>query len=153
MRQEHLIGVRDRTPTLTTTITAMESLGKRSEEEDATSCLVVGTEHRQLCVLDTTSFAIVVKAVLPSVPVFICTSGLLDVEYRCARGREGERVRESGGEGRGRGRGREGERESGGEGRARARERERESGERGESESEGESGRERERGESERGER
>jgi Bardet-Biedl syndrome 1 protein len=81
-RVQFLIDARDKLPTLTTTITAMESLNKKSEDEDATSCLVVGTEHRHLCILDSNSFAIIVKAVLPSVPVFICTSGMLDVEYR-----------------------------------------------------------------------
>ena len=82
VRVQFLIDVRDKLPTLTTTITAMESLNKKSEDDDATSCLVVGTEHRHLCILDSTSFAIIVKAVLPSVPVYICASGLLDVEYR-----------------------------------------------------------------------
>ncbi len=81
-RIQFLIDVKDKMPTLTTTITAMESLNKKSEEEDATSCLIVGTEHRHLCILDSSSFAIIVKAILPSVPVFICAAGILDVEYR-----------------------------------------------------------------------
>jgi Bardet-Biedl syndrome 1 protein len=81
-RVQFLLEAKDKMPTLTTTITAMESLNKKSEEEDATSCLIVGTEHRHLCILDSTSFAIIVKAILPSVPVFICASGILDVEYR-----------------------------------------------------------------------
>ena len=69
-------------PELSTTITCMECMKKAGDEETATSFLVVGTEHRQLVILDAAGFAILVKVTLPAVPVFIGVTGTLDVEYR-----------------------------------------------------------------------
>jgi hypothetical protein len=54
-------------PAHTTTITCMESINKNSDEEGATSCLVVGTENKQVVILDATGFAILVKVNVPSV--------------------------------------------------------------------------------------
>jgi Bardet-Biedl syndrome 1 protein len=73
-------------PVHTTTITCMETINKTSEEEGATSCLIVGTEHKQVVILDATGFSILVKVNLPSQPVFISATGLLDIEYRLAVG-------------------------------------------------------------------
>ncbi|EKX46920.1 hypothetical protein GUITHDRAFT_70223, partial [Guillardia theta CCMP2712] len=71
-------------PTHSTTITCMESIKKNSDDETATSCLVVGAEHKQVTILDATNFSILMKVTLPAVPAFIGVTGLMDVEYRLA---------------------------------------------------------------------
>jgi hypothetical protein len=65
-----------------TTITCMEGIPRREISETASSCLCIGTESRQVVILDPQGFSIVVKAVLPSVPAFICVTGMLEVDYR-----------------------------------------------------------------------
>lgn len=44
--------------------------------------VVVGTENREVLILNPAGSAIAVKCQLPSVPVFMAISGTLDVEYR-----------------------------------------------------------------------
>lgn len=44
--------------------------------------MIVGTENRQVLILDPSGSVVKVQITLPSVPVFLCTSGLFDVEYR-----------------------------------------------------------------------
>jgi len=51
-------------------------------EDDAISCLVLGTESKQIYVLDPEAFTVLTTMDLPSVPVFLNVSGLFDVDYR-----------------------------------------------------------------------
>ncbi|XP_003798394.1 Bardet-Biedl syndrome 1 protein [Otolemur garnettii] len=67
-----------------TVITAMTTMKKNLADEDAISCLVVGTEDKELLVLDPEAFTILAKMSLPSVPVFLEVSGQFDVEFRLA---------------------------------------------------------------------
>mmetsp|Transcript_36995 Transcript_36995/g.44743 ORF Transcript_36995/g.44743 Transcript_36995/m.44743 type:complete len:613 (+) Transcript_36995:397-2235(+) len=65
-----------------TCITCMETIKKNMEDNDAVSCLVIGTEAQQMIILDPTGTSVSVKVKIPSVPVFLAVNGLLDVEYR-----------------------------------------------------------------------
>uniref|UniRef100_A0A8C6GFT6 Bardet-Biedl syndrome 1 n=1 Tax=Mus spicilegus TaxID=10103 RepID=A0A8C6GFT6_MUSSI len=65
-----------------TVITTMTTLKKNLADEDAASCLVLGTESKELLVLDPEAFTILAKMSLPSVPVFLEVSGQFDVEFR-----------------------------------------------------------------------
>ncbi|XP_069327897.1 BBSome complex member BBS1 [Eulemur rufifrons] len=67
-----------------TVITTMTTLKKNLADEDAVSCLVLGTENKELLVLDPEAFTILAKMSLPSVPVFLEASGQFDVEFRLA---------------------------------------------------------------------
>uniref|UniRef100_A0A7N5JL06 BBSome complex member BBS1 n=1 Tax=Ailuropoda melanoleuca TaxID=9646 RepID=A0A7N5JL06_AILME len=67
-----------------TVITTMTTLKKNLADEDAVSCLVLGTENKELLVLDPEAFTILTKMSLPSVPVFLEVSGQFDVEFRLA---------------------------------------------------------------------
>nr|XP_044997787.1 Bardet-Biedl syndrome 1 protein isoform X2 [Jaculus jaculus] len=65
-----------------TVITTMSTLKKNLADEDAVSCLVLGTENKELLVLDPEAFTILAKMSLPSVPAFLEVSGQFDVEFR-----------------------------------------------------------------------
>ncbi|XP_041469808.1 Bardet-Biedl syndrome 1 protein-like [Lytechinus variegatus] len=65
-----------------TVITCLDTLHKSTSDDDAISCLVVGTESREIYVLDPEAFTILTKMAVPSVPVFLSVSGLYDVEFR-----------------------------------------------------------------------
>ncbi|KAB0377008.1 hypothetical protein FD755_011452 [Muntiacus reevesi] len=67
-----------------TVITTMTTLKKNLADEDAVSCLVLGTESKELLVLDPKAFTILAKMSLPSVPVFLEVSGQFEVEFRLA---------------------------------------------------------------------
>lgn len=67
-----------------TVITTMATLKKNLADEDAVSCLVLGTENKELLVLDPGAFTILAQMSLPSVPVFLEVSGQFDVEFRLA---------------------------------------------------------------------
>jgi Bardet-Biedl syndrome 1 protein len=54
----------------------------REERTEGLGCLVLGTETGRLLILDKTGASVHKKIQLPSAPVHIITSGLLDVEYR-----------------------------------------------------------------------
>ncbi|XP_049569810.1 Bardet-Biedl syndrome 1 protein isoform X10 [Orcinus orca] len=69
---------------LQTVITTMTTLKKNLADEDAVSCLVLGTENKELLVLDPEAFTVLAKMSLPSVPVFLEVSGQFDVEFRLA---------------------------------------------------------------------
>ncbi|KAK3242964.1 Bardet-Biedl syndrome 1 protein [Cymbomonas tetramitiformis] len=73
-----------------TCITCMETIKKNMEEPDAVSCIVIGTEAQQLIILDATGTSVLNMLKLPSVPVFLAVSGMLDVDYRIIiAGRDG----------------------------------------------------------------
>jgi Bardet-Biedl syndrome 1 protein len=65
-----------------TVITCMETLCKSIEGDQTVSGIVVGTEAKEVLILNPAGSAIVAKVTLASVPVFMAISGTLDVEYR-----------------------------------------------------------------------
>ncbi|KAK6180672.1 hypothetical protein SNE40_008677 [Patella caerulea] len=65
-----------------TVITCLDTLKKSLADEDAISCLVVGTENKSIYILDPEAFTVLTTVDLPSIPVFISVNGLYDVEYR-----------------------------------------------------------------------
>ncbi|KAK3092485.1 hypothetical protein FSP39_003456 [Pinctada imbricata] len=65
-----------------TVITSLATLKKSHADEDAISCLVLGTESKSVYVLDPEAFTVLTTMELPSVPVFLSVTGLFDVEYR-----------------------------------------------------------------------
>lgn len=65
-----------------TVITCLSTLKKSMADEDAISCLVLGTESKSVYVLDPEAFTVLTTMELPSVPVFLSVTGLYDVEYR-----------------------------------------------------------------------
>ncbi|KAK4326344.1 hypothetical protein Pmani_003138 [Petrolisthes manimaculis] len=65
-----------------TVVTCFSTLKKSHAEDDAISCLVLGTESANIFILDPEAFTILNSMSLPSVPVFLCVNGLYDVEYR-----------------------------------------------------------------------
>jgi len=81
-REEYVRAQRGAPLTQQTVITCMETLKKNSDAEDAVSSLVVGTEARQVLVLDPTGSSIVAGVTLQGVPAMMCVSGLFDVEWR-----------------------------------------------------------------------
>lgn len=74
--------VKDTPLSQTTVITCMEKIATNSSEEISVSRLVIGTENRQLMIVDSTDCSIVVNCRLPGVPVFIAALGLMDNDYR-----------------------------------------------------------------------
>ncbi|XP_015279385.1 PREDICTED: Bardet-Biedl syndrome 1 protein [Gekko japonicus] len=65
-----------------TVITCMSTLKKNMADEDAISCLVLGTESNEILVLDPEAFTVLARMTLPSVPAFLDVMGQFDVEYR-----------------------------------------------------------------------
>ncbi|XP_076099954.1 BBSome complex member BBS1-like isoform X2 [Mytilus galloprovincialis] len=65
-----------------TVITCLATMKKSLADEDAISCLVIGTESKSIYVLDPEAFTVLTTIDLPSVPVFLSVTGLYDVEYR-----------------------------------------------------------------------
>ena len=55
---------------------------KSLDEEKGVQMLVVGTENKDLIILDHTGTAVKKQIQLKSVPVFIDCTGQFDVEYR-----------------------------------------------------------------------
>lgn len=66
----------------TTVITCMATIKRAVVEENAISCLVVGTENKDIYCIEPDAFTILSTVTLPSVPVFIDVSGLFEVEFR-----------------------------------------------------------------------
>ncbi|XP_065062005.1 Bardet-Biedl syndrome 1 protein homolog [Rhopilema esculentum] len=65
-----------------TVITCMTTIKKSVPDEDSISCLVIGTESKEVYVLDPEAFTVLAKMSLPSIPSFMSVSGLYDVEFR-----------------------------------------------------------------------
>ncbi|XP_039625092.1 Bardet-Biedl syndrome 1 protein [Polypterus senegalus] len=65
-----------------TVITCIGTLKKNMADEDAVSCLVIGTENMEIYVLDPEAFTILSKISLPSTPAFMDVTGQFDVEFR-----------------------------------------------------------------------
>uniref|UniRef100_T1J8I6 Uncharacterized protein n=1 Tax=Strigamia maritima TaxID=126957 RepID=T1J8I6_STRMM len=65
-----------------TVLTCLSTLKKSMSEDDAVSCLVLGTENKSIYILDPEAFTILTSMIVPSVPVFLTVSGLFDVEFK-----------------------------------------------------------------------
>lgn len=65
-----------------TTITCLSTLKKNAAEENAATCLIIGTEDRDILVIEPDAFTVLASIKLPSIPVFIESTGLFDVEFR-----------------------------------------------------------------------
>ena len=83
-RQSFIAEVKDQALTQSTLITCMDVLKKDSEEYDAVSLLVIGTEGGQVLILpqDPTNSNVLCKVQLPSAPTMMSISGVFDVEWR-----------------------------------------------------------------------
>ncbi|KAJ9460498.1 Bardet-Biedl syndrome 1 protein-like protein [Diplonema papillatum] len=80
--RENYIGECKNTPLIQqTVVTAMTVLKKDKEEATGIGYLVLGTENNRVLILDS-QFQILKKIHLVSAPVFMCASGLYDVDYR-----------------------------------------------------------------------
>ena len=58
-----------------TVITCMGTMKKSMADDDAISCLVIGTESQDVFILDPEAFTVLAKMSLASVPVFLSISG------------------------------------------------------------------------------
>lgn len=65
-----------------TVITCIATLKKNMADEDAVSCLVIGTESNDIYILDPEAFTILSKLSLPSAPTLMDVTGQFDVEFR-----------------------------------------------------------------------
>ncbi|XP_067130781.1 Bardet-Biedl syndrome 1 protein [Centruroides vittatus] len=65
-----------------TVVTCLNTMKKSMAEENAVSCLVLGTENKNIYILEPDAFTILAAMTVPSIPVFLNVSGLFDVEYR-----------------------------------------------------------------------
>ncbi|KAI2643849.1 hypothetical protein H4Q32_027375 [Labeo rohita] len=65
-----------------TVITCIGTLKKNMADEDAVSCLVIGTENGDVYILDPEAFTILYKMSLPSTPTLMDVTGQFDVEFR-----------------------------------------------------------------------
>jgi len=82
-QRSHFIAVyRDNPLKRQTVITSLDTLRKSHADDDAISCLLIGTENRELFILDPEAFTVLIRQSLPSEPVFIRSTGLYDVDYR-----------------------------------------------------------------------
>ena len=64
-----------------TSIVAMGAMNRSIDDENGLSVLLIGTENKELLIVDVEAFTILRKVKLSSVPVFISSFGLYDVEY------------------------------------------------------------------------
>lgn len=65
-----------------TVISCLSSIKKTIAEENAVSCLVIGTENKDIFIVEPDAFTVLASVQLPSIPVFVEVNGLFDVEYR-----------------------------------------------------------------------
>jgi Bardet-Biedl syndrome 1 protein len=65
-----------------TVVTCIATMFRSVEEPGASQCLVLGTENREVLILNAEANAIKVRVRLPSVPVSLAVSGTFDVGYR-----------------------------------------------------------------------
>lgn len=64
-----------------TSIVQMASMNRAIDDETGLSVLLIGTESKELLIVDVEAFTVLRRVSLPSVPVFISSFGLYDVEY------------------------------------------------------------------------
>lgn len=65
-----------------TAITCMEVLKQNMDEPTAVSMLVLGTENKMVCILDSSALNIASRVELDAAPTFLSVLGLYDVDYR-----------------------------------------------------------------------
>jgi len=83
VQRKHFISLYKDTPLKRqTVITCLDTMNKSHNEDDAISCLVIGTESKEILVLDPEAFTMLLRLKVPSVPVFIRATGLYDVDFR-----------------------------------------------------------------------
>ena len=56
-------------------------MNRAIDDETGLSVLLIGTESKELLIVDVEAFTVLRRVSLPSVPVFISSFGLYDVEY------------------------------------------------------------------------
>lgn len=65
-----------------TVITCIGTLKKTHSEDKAISCIVIGTEHREMFILDPEAFTALARIQLASVPVLLSIAGVYEVDYK-----------------------------------------------------------------------
>lgn len=65
----------------TTSVVALAAMNRSIDDENGLSVLLVGTENKEVLIIDVEAFTILRKVCVASVPVFISSYGLYDVEY------------------------------------------------------------------------
>eukprot|EP00762_Andalucia_godoyi_P003668 ANDGO_00627.mRNA.1 Bardet-Biedl syndrome 1 protein homolog len=63
-------------------VVCMAVMNKDREDDSGLGCLVIGTEHREILVLDPAGSKLLKSWTLPSPPVFLSCTGVMDVDYR-----------------------------------------------------------------------
>ncbi|CAD7952783.1 unnamed protein product [Amoebophrya sp. A25] len=81
-RMEYVKAAREHPFMQNTAITCMDTLNVNIEDPSGVAMLTFGAENRHVYILDSNALDIVQKVELESVPVFLVTSGLYEVEYR-----------------------------------------------------------------------
>jgi len=81
-REEYVASQKNVPLTQQTVITCMETIKKNSDEEDAVSSLILGTEAKQILLLDPRGSSIIASVTLQGVPALMSVSGLFDVDWR-----------------------------------------------------------------------
>ena len=65
-----------------TVITCISTIKKSVNEDDAISSVVVGTEHKQVLIVDSEAYTVLQTFNVPAVPVIINVSGVFAVDFR-----------------------------------------------------------------------
>ncbi|XP_003740934.1 Bardet-Biedl syndrome 1 protein [Galendromus occidentalis] len=65
-----------------TVLTTLSAMKKSMHEEDALTCIVLGTENKDIYILEPDAFTVLTSMVVPSIPVMMDITGLFDVDYR-----------------------------------------------------------------------
>lgn len=65
-----------------TVLTTLSTMKKSMHEEDALTCIVLGTENRDVYILEPDAFTVLTSMTVPAVPVMMDITGLFDVDYR-----------------------------------------------------------------------
>ncbi|XP_015781320.1 Bardet-Biedl syndrome 1 protein-like isoform X2 [Tetranychus urticae] len=65
-----------------TIITCIATIKKTVDEDNNLNCLIIGTENKDILIIEPDAFTILTSVQLPSIPVFLEISGLFNVEYR-----------------------------------------------------------------------
>lgn len=81
--QQTFIELNSTQPLIQSTVTTcITSIQQSLHQPKSVSMLIVGTEHKQLYVLDSSGTSIIQQWQLPSVPVILSWDGLYDIDYR-----------------------------------------------------------------------
>lgn len=81
-REDFVAANRDAPMKQLTVVTAMATLNKNMEGDNAVSSLVIATENKEVLILNPAGSTILTRCTLPAVPAFIAVTGTFDVEYR-----------------------------------------------------------------------